>query len=248
MPAVSGSKYLVQAGWDDVPHLDEQTKQELLNATPPYLRAARTKGEPSLGAGAIYPIPVSEISVAPFLVPDHWPRSYALDVGWKRTAALWMAVDPVTGVCYAYSEHYMGQAVPVVHAEAIKSRGAWVPGVMDYAAHSRSQRDGETLAAEYEELGLQLSNANKAVDAGIQAVWQLLQGGRLKVFTTLGNFLAEYQLYRRDENGRIVKENDHLMDCLRYWVMSGREIATVRPQMLDVIGAGGIRAADGVGY
>jgi len=40
--------------------------------------------------------------------------------------------------------------------------------------------------------------------------------GNLKVFNTLPNFAKEFVLYRRDEKGRIIKENDHLMDCLRY--------------------------------
>ncbi len=87
MPEISASKYLVNASWKDVPHIDEKTQAELLAATPPYLRDARSKGEPSLGAGAIYPVELSEVLVDPFQIPPHWPRCYALDVGWNRTAA-----------------------------------------------------------------------------------------------------------------------------------------------------------------
>jgi hypothetical protein len=36
-------------------------------------------------------------------------------------------------------------------------------------------------------------------------------------------------MYRRDEKGRIVKENDHLMDCMRYLVRSGIRVACVQP-------------------
>jgi phage terminase large subunit-like protein len=50
------SKYVVQAGWKDVPHLDEEEKRKLVANTPPYQIKARTDGEPTLGAGAIYPI------------------------------------------------------------------------------------------------------------------------------------------------------------------------------------------------
>jgi hypothetical protein len=32
------SKYVVMAGWDDVPHLDEQTKKDLYASIPPYQR------------------------------------------------------------------------------------------------------------------------------------------------------------------------------------------------------------------
>ena len=65
MPQISPSRYMVNAGWDDVPHLDEQTKRELLDSTEPFLQDARSKGTPSLGAGAVWPIPLSEVLVTP---------------------------------------------------------------------------------------------------------------------------------------------------------------------------------------
>jgi hypothetical protein len=44
---------------------------------------------------------------------------------------------------------------------------------------------------------------------------------RLKVFSSLRNWLNEFRLYRRDEKGKVVKDNDHLMDATRYLVVSG---------------------------
>lgn len=234
MPEISASKYLVTAGWDDVPHLDERTKSELLSATPPYLRDARTKGIPSLGAGAIYPIDLSEIVIDPFQIPAYWPCMYALDVGWNRTACLWGAWDRSTDTVYLYTEHYRGQAEPSIHATAIKARGTWIPGVIDPAARGRAQKDGEQLIESYRALGLNLVPADNAVEAGIYAVWERLSTGRLKVFRTLQNWQNEYRLYRRDENGKIVKEFDHLMDCCRYLCMSIKQRAVVRPVERDM--------------
>lgn len=228
MPEISESKYLVNAGWDDAPHLSEKAKKELLDSTPPFLREARSKGIPSLGAGAIYPIPEDEISVPYFPIPDYWPRCYGLDVGWNRTAALWWARDPSTDIGYLYAEHYRGIAEPAVHAEAIKARGDWIPGVVDPAARGSSQRDGEKLIDLYRQLGLKLSFADNAVDAGIYDTWSALSTGKLKVMNHLLNFFNEYRLYRRDENGKIVKKHDHLMDVMRYIVRSGRGIARQR--------------------
>jgi hypothetical protein len=225
MPEISSSKYLVTAGWDNAPHLDAKTKAELLASVPPFLRDARSKGIPSLGAGAIYPIPEDEISVPYFEIPSYWPRCYGLDVGWNRTAALWAAWDPATGVCYLYAEHYRGIAEPAVHAEAIKARGAWIAGVCDPAARGSSQRDGEKLIDLYRQLGLNIVVADNAVDAGIYDTWASLSSGKLKVMNHLLNFFNEYRLYRRDENGKIVKKHDHLMDVMRYIVRSGRPVA-----------------------
>lgn len=229
MGAVSESRYTVQAGWDDVPHLDAATKKELLDGTPPHLREARSQGIPSLGSGAIYPIPLQEVECQPFEIPAYWPRAYGLDVGWNRTAALWVAKDPSDDVMYAYAEHYRGQAEPVIHAQAVKARGEWIWGAIDPASRGRQQSDGRQLLASYQEHGLNLVTADNAVEAGIYEVWSRLSTGRLRIFSTLQNLKAEYRLYRRDEKGRVVKENDHLMDGLRYCVMTFDKIASVRP-------------------
>ena len=229
MPRVTASKYLVTAGWDDVPHLTEARKAQMIAGTMPYLRDARSKGTPSLGAGAIYPISESEFVIPPMPIPEFWPKGYALDVGWKKTAALWGAWDRTSDIIYLYTDHYRGEAQPSVHASAIKARGDWMHGVIDPASRGRSQSDGQKLIELYGELGLDLSKANNQVEAGLYRVWERLSTGRLKVFSSMHNFLNEYRLYRRNEKGAIVKEHDHLMDCLRYIVASFEEKFTVRP-------------------
>jgi hypothetical protein len=192
----------------------------MLSEAEPHLREARSKGLPSLGSGAIYPIKEEEILVDPFAIPAHWPRGYALDVGWNRTAVVWGALDRDTDTLYLVSEHYRGQAEPAIHASAIKTRGAYMVGVIDPAARGRSQIDGSKLINMYKKEGLNLRLAENAVEAGIYEVWQRLSTGRLKVFSSLGSFRSEYRMYRRDEDGKIVKKNDHLMDTMRYLVMS----------------------------
>lgn len=223
------NRFCVQATWDDAPHLSTEQKEKLYAAIPPYQRDARTKGVPQLGSGAIYPVPETEIICEPFRIPNFWPKCFALDVGWNRTAAVWGALDQDQDVVYLYSEYYRGQAEPAIHAQAIRSRGDHIPGVIDPAARGRSQVDGQQLIQIYTgDLGLDLSPADNAVEAGIYEVWSRLSSGRLKVFDNLQNWRAEFRLYRRDEKGKIVKENDHLMDCARYLVMSGIRIAQMQ--------------------
>lgn len=226
----AASRAIVQCGWDDVPHLDEDIKAKMLAKLMPHQRDARTKGIPSLGAGAIYPVPEEDILVAPFEIPEHWPRAYGLDVGWNRTAAVWAAWDRESDTVYLIAEHYRGQAEPSIHADAIKAKGKWIPGVIDPAARGRSQKDGERLLEVYRGLGLDLQPANNAREAGIYDVWLRLSTGRLKAFRSLQNWLFEYRLYRRDEKGAIVKEHDHLMDATRYLIVSGLARATTEPQ------------------
>jgi phage terminase large subunit-like protein len=228
---VAESRAVVQCGWDDVPHLNERVKATLLAKLAPHQRLARSKGVPSLGAGAIYPVPEEDFVVDDFQLPAHWPRAYGLDVGWNRTAGAWGAIDRETDTVYLYSEHYRGQAEPSVHATAVKSRGEWIPGAIDPAARGRSQVDGTQLIQSYTDLGLQLSIADNAVESGLYDVWERMSTGRFKVFKSCQNWLTEYRIYRRDLNGKIVKENDHLMDATRYLVKTGLNIACVQPRI-----------------
>lgn len=219
-------RFIINIQWDHVPHLTEEMKRDELRRIPPYHRDAKSKGLPRLGAGAIYPIPEAEITVEDFKLPDHWLRAYALDVGWNFTAALWGAVDPGTGVTYVYSVYKKGEAEPSAHAAAIRARGE-LPGVVDPAARSRSQKDGESLLQSYKDLGLLLTPADNAVDSGLGVVWDLLVSKKLRVFRSCTELFQEYRIYHRDKKGKLVKANDHLMDCLRYFCMSGRQVATV---------------------
>jgi hypothetical protein len=220
----------MNAGWDHVPHLSEEQKKEELDRIQPFQREARTKGIPTLGAGAIYPVPEDVYLCDPFDIPDYFPQAYALDVGWNRTAAIWGAHDTNTDIVYLYSEHYRGEAEPPIHAAAIKARGHWIPGVIDPAARGRSQKDGQRLMTIYQELGLDLTASDNALEAGIFEVWTRLSTGRLKVFRTLLNWIAEIRFYQRDEKGRIKDgQADHLMDTTRYLILSGLARAIIRP-------------------
>lgn len=228
--AAKDFKWFVQAGWKHVPHLDEEQKRALLATTPIHQIQARTEGEPMLGAGAIYPIAEIDIIVPTRAIPATWRRVYSLDVGWNRTAALWAAEEPGTGIIELYSEHYQGQGEPPSHAEAIKSRGDWIHGVADPASLGSSQIDGRTLMEIYGKLGLHLQPAVNAVEAGITEVWNRLITGRLKVQEHLHNWRSEFRKYHRDEKGKIVKANDHLMDDTRYLLVSGLDHLKAQPK------------------
>lgn len=221
------SRYVVMAGWDDVPHLSERDKADMMASLPPHQRESRMKGIPSMGAGAIYPVPEEDVFVKPFQIPYFWPRAYGLDVGWKKTAAVWGAWDRDNDIIYAYSEHYRGQAEPAVHASAIQTRGKWIRGAIDPAGTNIT--DGTRVMELYQKLGLDIVKADKSVEAGLLEVYQRLSTGRLKIFTTLENLRAEYRLYRRDDKGKVVKQNDHLLDALRYLVMMIHMIASLPP-------------------
>jgi hypothetical protein len=219
------SKHVTFCAWGPhTPHLNEAAQATLLKAMPPHQRDARAKGIPRLGAGAIYPILESDIAVTDFPIPDFWPRAFGMDVGWKWTAGTWEARNPDTGVTYIYRVYKKGYAEPSTHAAAFRGtndRDAWIPGDIDPAANGRSQEDGTKLIDDYRSLGLNIEPAPHAVESGIYDTFNALSTGMLKVFKTCVPWFEEYRIYRRDEKGRVVKENDHLMDCTRYRRLAG---------------------------
>ena len=138
---------------------------------------------------------------------------------------LWGAWERSASCLWLYSEYYMGQRPPIQHAAALKAHGEWIPGLIDPSSRQRKQADGERMIEMYGREGLDLFPADNAVDTGIDDCYGMMATGRLKVSRALQNFRFEYSIYRRDEKGRVVKRSDHLMDCMRYLVNSGLDIA-----------------------
>jgi hypothetical protein len=223
------ARYAVTIGWSEVPHLSKEMCDEMLQQFPLHEREARSKGIPMLGSGKVYPVAEEDIVVDPVPIPAYWPKCYGMDVGWNRTAVVWAAWDKDSDVVYIYSEHYMGQNPPQIHAHSVKARGEYIPGVIDPASAGSGQADGKKLINIYRGLGLKLMPANNAVEAGIFEIYSRLISGRLKVFRHCTNWLSEYRIYRRNKKGMIVKENDHLMDATRYLINSGLAISQCTP-------------------
>lgn len=224
---------------DDVPHLTAAEKAKILRGVAPWELQARKSGIPGHGIGAIYPIAENVMTIQPFEIPKHWPRSYGMDPGWNCTAVLWFAWDTdhpyrdkENNTCYpayAYDEYYRGQEHPSVHASAINRRGAWIPGVIDPAAEKARGLDGELLLETYRNLGLNVHKADNTVVSGLIRCWDMLSTQQLRIFDTLMNWRKEIRLYKRDEKGVVIKRNDHLMDAMRYNVMSGFAVAKSPP-------------------
>jgi len=224
-------KWVTLATWDDVPHLNEDKKSELLASYPAHQRDARSKGIPALGAGVIYPFDMSRVFIDPFPIPETYKRVWALDFGFSPdpTAILWAAIDPETDVVYVYHEHYLRMAEPMIHAAVIKQMdrlvGYTIPGVCDPSGGGRSGTDGKHTRDVYrKEYGINMISAKNSIEPGITTVMDHITRDKLKIFTHCTNCKREYQLYRRDDKGRPVGD-DHLMDDLRYLLMTGIYVA-----------------------
>lgn len=226
-----GVRAVINMTWEDAPHLDQQTREELILSYPPHMRDARTKGLPSLGSGAVYPISEENILVDDFPIPIFWKRAFAMDVGWNWNAAVFGAWDDDAKIMYIYSEIKLSHVEPETFSQAIKARaGDWMNGVIDPASQGSNQFDGRKLMDEYRKLGLKISPADNAVEAGTFQVYTAMLEGRFKVFRSCTDGIKEFRLYQRDDKGRIKKENDHIVDAWRYLERSGALVATINPE------------------
>lgn len=236
-------KYCTVIGWNDVPHLTQQSKEELHASIPASEREARESGIPYIGAGLIYPYSRERIQITPFALPHHFKHLYAFDTGWKWNAVVWMAKDTFTGTLYIYDNYKQGRVEPSVVASAITSRGSWIPGVADAADVRRD--DGKQYFEIYKALGLNIELPNKAFDTGITRVQTAFTDGKLRIFATCIDLLEELATYARNEKGLIPEEPRHdLLDALRYAVMSIDERGIVMPSTtkrlydIDSVGMG----------
>lgn len=224
------SKYVVNATWEDAPHISPEQVEMLTKALPPHEIEARSKGIPSLGAGAIYPVAESALYVTPFAIPNYWPKAGGMDVGWNRTAVVWGALDEEADILYIYREHYLGKELPSTHAHAILAKDPWVNIAIDPASGGSSQVDGKRLLDLYGDLDINLCKADNSVESGILAVWQRMSSGRLKIFNHLHNLQSELRVYRRDLNGKVAdKQSDHACDALRYLVNTLDQVLSTNP-------------------
>lgn len=224
--------YFQQATWDDAPHITSEIQKELLASIPDWQHDMRTKGEPMMGSGLIYPIDLDGIKIDPFKIPGHWPRVCAVDIGITHdTAAVWSTQDPDTGNVYVYDAYHANEGTPHIHAPAINARGGWIPVILPHDADNTERGSGKTVSQYYGSAGVNVmmqtfhnpidpfGKTNNFVEPGLMNLLQMMKTGRLKIFTTCPRIFEEMRRYHR-KDGKINKTFDDTVDAMRYSVQS----------------------------
>ena len=228
-------QFLLQASWDDAPHLDEETKVQLLSQYPPHERELRSKGIPVFGSGLVFPIAEDDIICDPFEIPDHWPRISAIDFGGEGhpTAAVWLAIDPENDTHYVYDTYAKVGANPALHASAIRQREHFIPLAWPKDGLQHDKGSGIPLADWYRDEGVNMlpkffenppspdGKGSQSIEAGLLSMYHKMESGRFKVFSYLGNWFDEFRGYHR-KDGKVVPIRDDLMSATRYASQSAR--------------------------
>lgn len=230
---------LIQATWDDAPHLTEEVKKQLLNVYGEHERDMRSKGVPVFGSGPVFPVPEDVIAIEPFEIPDYWPAIAGLDFGWDHpTAVVWIRHDPDSNTFYVVDCHRQRIATAAIHAAAINARPR-CPVAWPHDGMIHEKGSGVSMADQYRQLGVSMlpqyftnplaigdkGTGNYKVEPGINAMLQAMQEGRFKVFKTCTEWFQEFRMYHR-ENGIIHNMDDDLMSATRYAFQSIRYAET----------------------
>lgn len=227
-------QYLLQASWDDAPHLDEATKAQLLAQYPPHERDLRSKGIPVFGSGLVFPISEDELAVEPFVIPNEWPRIAAIDFGWDHpTAVVWIAHDVQNDTVYVYDVACQNNTTAMTFSGVINSRDPSIPVAWPKDGLQSDKGSGISLADQYRAYGVNMrpdwarnkmalgdtGKGNNSVEPAIMDMLQRMESSRFKVFRHLEQWFMEFRSYHRKE-GKIVPIRDDIMSATRYACMS----------------------------
>lgn len=220
----------MQKGWDDAPHLTEKTKEDLLSSFPKHQREMRTKGVPMLGHGRIYDIAEEDVTCPPFAIPDHFRVIGGMDFGFDHPQSQVQLVhDTENEMFYVTKAWKKSRVSPIEAWGATKTWAANVPTAWPLDGLQTEKGSGKQQKAYYVEAGFKLlgshatwPDGSNGVEAGLFEIRDLMLKGKFKIFAGLRDLLDEFLQYHRDENGKIAKVRDDILDAVRYAYMMRR--------------------------
>lgn len=228
--------YLQTATWDDAPHLTAEVKQQILSIYPEYQRDMRSRGVPLMGSGLIFPVDTETLKIEPFRIPDYWFVINGMDFGWDHPQAhVQLVWDRDADMYYVTNAWKGSKKQPYEAWHIIKCWAEGIPTAWPHDGNSTRQQMGAQDAVQqktmYEAEGMWMlpqhatfPDGSMGLWAGITGLLDLMQTGRLKIFSNLVDLFEEIREYHTKTtasgNVEVVKLRDDLISALRYaWCM-----------------------------
>jgi len=219
--------FMKNVTWDDAPHMDEETKRIALASFPEHEKDARTKGIPMMGEGRIFPFPEEEYICQPFQIPDYFHEIIGIDFGWNHPAATSkISYDADNDIVYVSKSTKKTKMDAAHHAEVIRGFGGGVstgniPTAWPHDGMNTEKGKGTQLISNYKDKNLNLlsksarykndTGGGQSVEKIVMMVYERIEAGKFKVFSTETLFLEEMRNYHR-KDGKII---DKLDDCIK---------------------------------
>lgn len=234
---------MILTSWDDVPHLTEQEKEAMAGIISPDELEARRNGVPSDGMGLIFSFDwpnvlikgEQEKDILQNITSPRYIKFTSLDFGFNYPAVSYYIIDKMT------KKKYMTQSFK------FNNRGIeWVLDwmkqyvhiygvnlIVDHAGNQRSQVDGKRLINDFVvPAGFRPILSVKGVDSNITNARNELKNETMFFLeSTNEQFFDEIHEYKRDIKGRIVKEDDHIIDTWLYFLSTHKTSIAYKEQM-----------------
>jgi hypothetical protein len=143
----------------------------------------------------------------------------------RHVAAVWGAYDRQADVLHITDAYTARRTALPIHAEALRSRGKWIPVIMAEPEKAADQEEAERIAYAIADQGVDLMTVPFDLQSGVEAVAARIHTKRLKVFETLDDWFREYRNFGRDDTGEIVDERQELMRATALVIVHGLDVA-----------------------
>lgn len=233
---------IVTVDMDDNPYLTDERKELALDGLPESVKDARKRGVYVHFAGHIYTefnLDKHVLFTRPIHVLEEGkinPRVnvvVGIDPGIRHAAGVvWLALSADDDMVVFDELKLQGKTIQDI-CKAIDMVNAHhgchpIYYVIDPASRNRSNQTGRSDQMEFADNGIVTILGQNAVEAGINRIKERLENDKLGIYSECRELINEFQEYRwkdapkSGEDGRAtpVKKDDHLMDALRYAVMS----------------------------
>ena len=180
--------------------------------------------------GLVYPEFSQKAIIEPFYVQTHYSRIGAIDPAISGTTGVLKAFVDEKGRLVIYEEYYeqnvrVSEVAKIIRENSVR----WF--IDPSSAEKNIVKEGKlySLYNEYSENDIRPIPAENDVEAGINRVAEYFKSGKIKVFSSCKNLIWELERYhwseeRETRTGMVkpkpYKKDDHLVDSLRYLVMS----------------------------
>ena len=220
--------------WADNPYLDPEEIDLLTNAFDKESVEMRRYGRFGDAGGLVYPEFDESVHVVdPFPVPKEWYDNISIDPGLHNPLSCHFYAVDYDGNIYVIAEHYECERDVDHHAERIKEiadrldwhrdREGRLRCIIDSAASQRTLSSLKSVADLFYEKGIICdTSVDKDLWSGIAQVksWLKERPAKIVIFRNCVNMIREIKGYYWGKGDAPVKEDDHAMDELRYYLMS----------------------------
>jgi hypothetical protein len=230
------TRAMFEMSMDEAKHIGDEEKARKWREYLPHERDARYHGRVSLGEGAVFEVPETDLMVDIPLtaVPGEWVKLWGIDFGINHPfAAALYAWDREMDEHYILATIKMKDAIPLQHVDAMRRVAANVPVAWPKDGMNREKSSGEPLSAAYKKLGLQMLGEPASLPGGSFSKYAsvteqgiIMSARRWHVNRMCAEWFSEYRRYHY-RDGKIVDRDNDLLDAGRYAYMMRRRARAV---------------------